>query len=290
MQTLVVGGTGTVGSEVVRQLLAHGIAPRVLVRSLEKATTLPAGATPIVGDFTRRETLPRAFQGCRAVFLLNAIGPQETPLGLTGLHTAVAGRAERVVYLSVTRPPGSERIPHFASKIPVIDAIRRSGIDWTILSPNNFFQNDAAVREAIVQHGVYPLPIGQRGINRVDVRDVAEIAVKALTEDGHTGREYDIHGPDALTGDGVAATWSRVLDREVRYAGDDLDAWAAGALAAGMAPWLLQNLRTMYAYFQEQGLAASDGALAAEQRLLGRQPRSFADYAAEMATAWTGHP
>jgi uncharacterized protein YbjT (DUF2867 family) len=289
MQTLVVGGTGTVGSEVVRQLLAHGVAPRVLVRSLEEAATLPAGATSIVADFTRRETLPRAFQGCRAVFLLNAIGPQETPFGLTGLHTAVAGRAERVVYLSVTMPPGSDRIPHFASKIPVIDTIRRSGIDWTILSPNDFFQNDAPVRDAIVQHGVYPLPIGQRGISRVDVRDVAEIAVKALTEDGHAGREYDIHGPEALTGEGVAAMWSRALDRDVRYAGDNLDAWTASAAATGLSSWMLHDLRTMYAYFQEQGLAASAGALAAEERLLGHPPRSFADYAADMAAAWTGH-
>ena len=126
-------------------------------------------------------------------------------------------------------PEGSGHIPHFKSKVPVEEAIRSSGLDNTILRPNNFYQNDLWFREAITRYGVYPQPVGSRGMSRVDVRDIAEVAVAALTLEGHAGREYGIHGPDALTGEGTAEAWGRHLGREVRYGGDDLDAWEAQA-------------------------------------------------------------
>lgn len=137
-------------------------------------------------------------------------------------------------------------------------------------------------REAIGTHGVYPQPIGSVGLSRVDVRDIADAAVNVLTGPGHEDQTYPLVGPDVLTGETTAATYSRHLGRTVHYRGDDLDAWAEQARAA-LPDWLVRDLRTMYEYFQRQRLVATDADLAAVRRALGREPRRFNDFAAELA-------
>lgn len=284
MEILVVGGTGTVGSDVVRQLLERGESPRVLVRSERKGQELPEGARGVVGDLTQPASLGDAFSGTDAVFLLNALSQTETEQGLAAVTAARRGGARAIVYLSVAMPEGSQHIPHFASKIPVEQAVRDSGTEWTILRPNNFYQNDLALREAIVTHGVYPQPIGSKGMSRVDVRDIAEAAVEALT-DGESGREIPLHGPDALTGEETARIYSRNLGREVRYGGDDLDAWERQVRPL-MPEWLVRDLRIMYEYFQDRGFRAAEEDLAAEEEILGHAPRSFEAFVAELAPTW----
>jgi len=92
-------------------------------------------------------------------------------------------------------------IPHFVSKLPIEGVIRASGIEYTILRPNNFYQNDLAVLDAI-RAGVYPTPTGSVGMHRVDVRDIAETAAIALTQPGHSGKTYSVVGSAGLDGRG----------------------------------------------------------------------------------------
>src|SRR5512143_3698863 len=167
MKTLVIGGTGTVGSMVVAGLLKEGVKVRVMSRSPEKLKKLPAGVEGYGADLDDPETLPAAFEGIDSLFLLNVVGPGETDEGLAAVSAAKAAKVRKIVYMSVFMPEGSEKIPHFRSKLPVEKAIRESGIAYTILRPNNFFQNDLWLRSAITQHGVYPQPIGKKGLNRV---------------------------------------------------------------------------------------------------------------------------
>ena len=168
------------------------------------------------------------------------------------MDAAKAAGVQHIVYLSVVMPPGSEVIPHFASKIPVEQAVQASGIPWTILRPNNFFQNDLWFRDAITTYGVYPQPLGPRGLNRVDVRDIAEAAANAFTRG--VGGVVPLNGPRGLTGDDTARVYSEILRRPVRYGGDDLDVWAKQA-SAMMPPWMVQDMRIMYDYFIRQGRA-----------------------------------
>jgi uncharacterized protein YbjT (DUF2867 family) len=285
MRVLVTGGTGTVGSRVVRELLARGVAPRVLVRSEERTAGLPGGAEPALGDLERPETLAAAFAGCEAVFLLNALAQDEAEQGLAGVEAARAAGARRVVYLSVPLPAGSEAIPHFATKIRVEQALRDSGLDHLVLRPNNFFQNDLWFRQAILEHGIYPQPLGAVGLHRVDVRDIAAVAVRALLDPLEERGECAVAGPVGLTGEQTAAAWSRALGRDVRYAGDDLDAWASAARTM-LPEWLVHDLRIMYAFFQQHGLGATDEELRRQQDYLQRPPRSFETFVAETADAW----
>lgn len=284
MTTLVVGGTGTVGSRVVAGLAKKGGRVLCLARSKEKQKDLPAGVEGRIGNLEDPSSLPAAFAGADSVFLLNALSKTETEQGLAGVEAAKAAGAKRIVYLSVPMPDGSKDIPHFASKIPVEEAIRASGLSHAILRPNNFFQNDLWYQEPIVSHGIYPQPIGSKGMNRVDVRDIADAAVTALTAEGREG-DFPIHGPDALTGEETARAWGSHLGREVRYVGDDLDAWSEQA-RKGLPEWMVHDLRVMYQFFQEYGFAPSAEDLARQRELLPRPPRSFDAFASETAAGW----
>jgi uncharacterized protein YbjT (DUF2867 family) len=283
MKMLVVGGTGTVGSAVVAQLRAIGVEPRVMTRSAEKAARLSAGTTHVVADLERPATLPAAFAGVDGVFLLLPVSQTETAQGLAGVEAARVAGVGRIVYMSVGMPPGSEVVPHIASKIPVEQAVQASGVPWTILRPNNFFQNDLWLRDAITTYGVYPQPLGPRGLNRVDVRDIAEAAANAFARG--VGGIVPLNGPRGLTGDDTARVYSEILKRPVRYGGDDLDLWAKQA-SAMFPPWMVHDFRIMYDYFIRNGAHASGSDFAAQQNLLGHAPRPFEAFVSELAREW----
>jgi uncharacterized protein YbjT (DUF2867 family) len=285
MKTLVIGGTGRVGSMVVAGLIKQRGAVRVMSHSPDKLKKLPTGVEGARADLDDVDTLPAAFGGIDSVFLLNRVGLGETDEGLNAVSAAKAAKVKKIVYMSICMPKGSERIPHFRSKLPVEQAVKESGIVYTILRPNNFFQNDLRLKDAIMQYGIYPLPIGERGLNRVDVRDIAECAVNALLKSGHENETYEVHGPDTLTGEAIAKTYTRHLGREIRYNGDDLNAWAENAKNM-MPEFLISDMRIMYEFFQANGIIASKDELEKMLKLLGKQPRSFDAFVKEIAVMW----
>jgi len=287
MKVLVIGGTGTVGSEVTQRLLDRGAAVWVMTYTEGRAGALPAGAEGMRGDLRDPGSLRAPFAGVEGVFLLVPVSLDETRMGLNAVDAAKASGVHRIVYMSVAKVEEASHIPHFGSKIPIENAVKSSGIPYTILRPNNFYQNDRWLREWIVDHGVYPQPIGDIGVNRVDVRDIADAAVNALTKSGHEGNTYGINGPDTLTGDAVASIYSRYLGREVRYEDGNLDAWEEQARR--MFPdWMAHDYRIMYEYFQSHGMVAAAADLAGQHSVVGHDPRSFDAYASELTAVWIG--
>lgn len=287
MSTLVIGATGTVGREVVHRLYAEGAEVQVMTRDPDKAKHLPDGVGAALGDLAEPRTLPPAFRGVTKVFMLTPLAQEETAMGLAGVAAAKKAAVERIVHMTVHKLEEAAHIPQFASKIPIVRAIEDSGIAYTLIEPNHFFQNDLWCQEPITELGIYPLPLGSVGVSRVDVRDIADAAVNALTRPGHDGQAYPLVGPDALTGERVAEIWSRELSREVNYVGDDLDAWEESA-SSTLPAWLLDGVRVMYAYFQENGLQASDADLERCELILGHPPRRIDDFVRETARSWVG--
>ena len=286
MMHLVLGGTGTVGSAVVRALLDHGEQVRVLTRSAERAKTLPAGAKAVIGDLTDPDTYAQTFtKDIDGLFLLNAVDLSELNQGLASVVEAKRAGVKRLVYLSVQGADDDPHLPHFSSKVMIEAAIKASGIPYTILRPNNFFQNDRWFLEAITKHGVYPQPIGNVGLSRIDVRDIATAAVNAFTKPGHENRTYNLAGPDALTGEQTAAAWAKALGRQVRYAGDDLVGWAASMRQYGMPGWMAYDFGLMYGVFQTRGFKASDTMRKETEAAIGGPARRFDDYVRETAAS-----
>lgn len=285
MKILVTGGTGTVGSHVVNELSRRGAQVSVLTRDMSKAANFPTGVAPVKGNLLEVETVRRVFNDVDGVFLLNAVSQTESHEALLALCGMRLSHLKRLVYLSVHNVDEGAFLPHFGSKVGVEEGIRRSGIPFTILRPNNFYQNDYWYKDVIVQHGVYPQPLGSVGVSRVDIRDIAEAAAITLTTDGHEGETYDLVGPEAVTGESTAATWSRVLGKPIKYAGDDLESWEQQSLR-DLPDWMVFDFKEMYAHFQKHGLKASADAIARQTRLLGHAPRSFDAFASETAAAW----
>jgi len=285
MSILVTGGTGTVGSQVVRELLTRGQDVVVLTRNAEKAKKLPSGVKAVTGDLNKVETVRRVFNGVDGVFLVNTVSPTEVYEGLLAVCGLRLEKVQRLVYLSVHHADKAAWLPHFGGKLGVEEAVRTCGVPSTILRPNNFYQNDYFFKDAMVQHGVYPQPLGSAGLHRVDVRDIGEAAAIALTTSGHEGQTYDLVGPEAHTGQSTAEVWSRALGRKVIYGGDDLEAWEKQSLQY-MPDWLVFDFKHMYAFFQDKGLKASADAIERQTKLLGHAPRSFGAFASETAAAW----
>lgn len=285
MRHLVLGGTGTVGSIVVRGLLERGETVRVLTRSAERAKDLPKGTEAVIGDLTDPGTYEKIFSGYENLFLLTANGPTDLMEGLVAVNEAKRTKTKRVVHLSIHDVEKCPEAPHFASKIAIEQALKAIGVPHTILRPNNFYQNDLWFKDAILQYGVYPQPIGDVGISRVDTRDIGEAAVRALTEDGHLGKTYALVGPDPLTGADCAAEFAKALGKPVAYAGNDLVAWAR-SMAPYMPAWAVYDYALMYASFQSKGLKATPAQLGETRTILGREPRRFSDFVKETAAGW----
>lgn len=289
MTILVTGSTGTIGSRVVATLASRGAKVHALARTPEKAS-FPQGVTPVKGDFIDLDSMQAALAQASTLFLLNAVTPDELTQALLTLSLARDSGIKGIVYLSVFNSGLFPGVPHFTGKFAVERALEDSGMPATILKPNSFMQNDLAMKDALTQSGVYPMPIGNLGVSMVDARDIAEAAALCLLEHENSPsplplKTIELVGPQVLTGEAVAQIWSQALGREIRYGGDDLAAFERHF--ASFAPkWLARDLRLMLEGFQKRGMAATPEAVARFSDLLGHAPRSYRDFVAETARAW----
>jgi uncharacterized protein YbjT (DUF2867 family) len=280
MTILVIGATGNVGRPTVAGLLAQGASVRALSRSQDNLAKLPEGVEGVIGDLESGEGLEAACAGIDKLFLITNNGETETARGLKAVAAATAAGVKHIVFLSIANPTKEPGIPHYLAKIPVEEAIRNSGADYTFLRPNFFMQTDASIVPVIKEHGVYAMPIGEIGNNRVDTRDIADCAVRVLTEDGHSGADYFLHGPDTINGSKAAEVYAAALGRKVFYGGDDVDAWGK-PVEAFLPPWLLDSLKKMFLGQQMHGGVADADAVAASAAAVGHPLRTFAAFVQE---------
>ena len=285
MKFLVLGATGTVGSQVARELLSRGHQVKALTRNPEKLAGLGAGVEAHKGDLLEPKSLAGLYDGVDGAFIINAVSVTESQEGLTALTAAKLAGLKKIVYLSVQHVDKAPYLPHFGSKLGIEMAIKQSGIPFTILRPSNFHQNEVWFRDVMLKYGVYPQPLGSVGVSRVDVRDIAEAAAIALTQPGHEGKTYNLIGPRAVTGTDTAEIWSKALGRTIAYGGDDLEAWEKGSEPYFPAA-VLYDFKHMYGHFQKHGLKGTPEEVATLTQLLGHAPRSLEAYAAETAKVW----
>jgi uncharacterized protein YbjT (DUF2867 family) len=283
MKILVTGGTGKVGAQVVKELQKRKADIRLLVR--REGDTTPKGVEVAIGDLLDPVSVRKALQGVDKLYLLNAVVPDELTQGLIAYDLARRLNLKHVVYHSIFRVDHFKDVPHFASKLAIENALREFDVPFTIIRPNYFSQNDATLKEALTKAGIYPMPLGQVGISAVDIRDIAEAAAIALTSDGHFGKTYNLNGPDVLSGPKIASIWSGLLGKEIRYSGDDMDAFEE-QMRKRAPSWSAFDLRMMFQGYLERGFVAEAGDIETLTQLLGHPPRRYEDFAAETAVNW----
>ena len=119
----------------------------------------------------------------------------------------------------------------------------------------------------------------------VDVRDIAEASAIALTSKGHEGKTYNLNGPDVLSGPLAAQIWTELLGKEVRYAGDDMDAFEQ-QMRQRAPSWSAFDMRLMFQGYLERGFVAEAGDVGALTKMLGHPPRRYQDFARQTAASW----
>ncbi|EJU15041.1 NmrA family protein [Sphingomonas sp. LH128] len=286
MTILVTGATGRVGRHVVDQLVQRGAKVRVLTRDPSKAS-FPAGVDVVQGELLDIDALRSAFKGVSTLFLLNAVTGDEFTQAIITLNIARESGVERVVYLSVFGADRSVNVPHFAVKSGAERMLEQMDFSATILRPSYFIDNEVMIKDVIFNYGVYPMPIGGKGVAMVDARDIAEVAaIELIRRDQAPGKlpieTINLVGPDTLTGSGVAAIWSEILDRPIAYGGDDPSGFEQN-MATFMPKWTAYEMRLMAERYVTDGMIPEAGDVERLIKILGRPLHSYRDFAAALA-------
>lgn len=281
MKILITSGTGKIGRELTKRILAHGDEPVVMTHSLENLKNLPQGVEGIFADFGRKETWHETLRGIEKVCLITPLIEDEAILGSDFAKLACSSGIEQIVLVSIHRVEAASHIPHFASKIEMEETIKKTKIPYTFIRANNFFQNDELFFATMMSEGKYIQPLGRLGLNRVDVRDVADAIAHALYASKHYFRTYNLVGAETLTGPQTAAIYSKNLGQKVAYPENSLEIWEK-KLVPLIPEWQREDLKMMYEFFLAEGLVANSYDIESTKEILETAPRKFEIYVKEL--------
>ena len=283
---LVTGATGRVGRVVIDQLIDAGVPVRALTHRPEAAAALPGGVEVVTGDLTVPESLDAALRGAGAVFLVWTVPPGTAPAVVERL----AAHARRVVFLS---SPHQTPHPFFQQPNPMAllhagieRLIAAAGLESTIIRPGMFASNSVSWwGSAIRAGGVVRWPYGAAETAPVDDRDVAAVAARTLYQDGHAGGDYVLTGPESLSQAAQVSIIGDVLGRRItfqeltpgEFRRETEGSWPRPAVDMLLAAWAATLGRPAFV-------------TSTVSSILGSAPRSFRQWAADHATAFTEGP
>src|SRR6476659_2859826 len=283
---LVTGGTGLIGSEVVRLLSQASVPARALIRDPRSGRELP-GITWVIGDLARPETLPSAFAGCTKLFLLTGNSENAYELQRHALAAASQAGVTQVVKLSAfgASPRSNSMIGRMHYQIET--ELRESGLAWTMLRPHHFMQNLLGQADNIINDGIVYSSSGDGKIPFVDTRDIAGVAVVTLTQPGHHEKKYVITGSEALSYRQATGILGQAIGRQLRFIDEPFDEARARLTKAGQPAWLVDSLLAIAAYQRAGGPSETITSVVAD--LTGKPPRTFAEFARDYAGAFLRH-
>ncbi|MFF4257504.1 NAD(P)H-binding protein [Streptomyces sp. NPDC001663] len=281
---LVTGATGHVGGELVRQLTAAWHPVRAMTRHPADAR-LPEGVQAVYGDADDPASLDAAFSGVEAAFLMSAQGVGTAPgptHDLALARAAAKAGVRRVVKLSVLDGgAGSDVIARWHAEAEA--AVTDGGFAWTLLRPGRFMSNALQWAGQLRAGDEVSIPFADRPAASIDPADVAEIAARALTTDEHAGAAYELSGPESLTPTEEMAILGRTLGRDLRVRPVPDEAARTGMERYGFPPEVVDAI-------MHRTLQSDRGAevLPTVEKVLGRRPRTFAEWAGAHVTAFDG--
>ncbi|WP_406637007.1 SDR family oxidoreductase [Amycolatopsis sp. WGS_07] len=276
---VVTGATGNIGRPLVRALAEAGEQVTAVSRN---AAEVPDGVRHVVADLADPASLEPALTGAKALFLLlsgdlHAVGANPADL----IAKAADAGVRRVVLLSTlgvaTRPFGTTRIAMRALE----DTLRESGLDWAILRPGGFDSNALWWAESVRTQGMVAAPFGDTGVPIIDPADIAEVAAACLVDDRHVGGVYELTGPEVITPRQQTAALAAALGQPVRFH-ELTRAEAKAGMTQSMPGELADDTLDILSSPTPAELRVSPDV----ERVLGRPPRSFADWAARNIAAF----
>ncbi|MFI5731128.1 SDR family oxidoreductase [Kribbella sp. NPDC051587] len=276
---VVTGATGNIGRPLTQTLAAAGHQVTAVSRH---ATAVPDGVRYVTADLADPASLEPALAGAKALFLLLSGDLQATGANPADLISLAAEHGvRRLVLLSSqgvsTRPFGTTRIALRGLE----DVLRESGLDWAILRPGGFASNALWWAESIRTQQVVAAPFGDVGVPIVDPADIAEVAAACLVDDQHSRAVYELTGPEVITPRQQAAAIAAALGSPVRFHELSRDE-AKAALTHNMPPEVADDTLDILGAPNDAELRVSPDV----QRVLGRAPRSFAEWTARNLAAF----
>lgn len=282
---LVIGATGTVGSEVVKLLVEGSQKVRALVRDPAKATKFSNAVEIIKGDLAKSETLSASFAGVDKAFVLCPPVADLEQLEANAFEAAKQAGVQHVVKLS------GVGVDSFASGTPSgqwhgasEERLRELGVAWTILRPGRFMSSTPFSWSSVKEHGEMIEPTGYGKQALIDPRDIAAVAVKVLTTSGHDGKIYELTGPEALSGAEIAEKIGQVIGKSVKFIDATPEAAREAMLKSGF-PAQIIDLVLKYCPKAKAGHCARVTTSFTE--LLGRPARSYEEWLNDYAAALT---
>lgn len=285
---VVLGATGNTGGALVKELRWSGAAFKCVVRDVARArTVLGADVDCLPGDLSDRDSLIAAFRGGTKLFLHSGHSPAIEEQQTNGIEAA---KAAGIPYILKVAGVEAGMRPDCPSEIMRMHhAVERSligcGLRWTILRPGFFMQNVLAAAPAVKAKGIVPNAFpSDLAMSMIHTADTGAAAAKVLTGDGHDGKIHALYGP-TLTFADVAVEIGRQLGREIRHVQVPKQA-VLDAMRENAAPdWLIDHMSAITDLMNQTGMQGDSTTL---RRLLGRQPRSFADFVSENLPAFGG--
>ena len=278
---LITGATGTVGSEVVKRLSAQGIQARAVTRDFAKveASRLPH-VQFVNGDFDSPDSMRRACSGVERAFLLSNSSERAEQQQTAFVEVAKQSGVRHIVKLSQlhadVNSPGRFLRYHAA----VETAVQAAGLTFTFLRPNLYMQGLLNFAQSIKEKSAFFAAAGEARISAVDVRDLADVAVAALTGSQHDNKHYSLTGPEGLTFGEMAKELSAALGRTITFVDVPPDAMREALAGLGFPAWQADGLLEEFAMYRRgEATAVESGVVEA----LNRSPRSFGEFARDYA-------
>jgi uncharacterized protein YbjT (DUF2867 family) len=276
---LITGVTGTTGGAVLEEIRASGKPFKAMYRSEQDARKASAGTQTVLGDFADRNSLSKALAGVDAIFLVCSPIPQLVELESNVIEACVAQGVRHVVLSSaIGAGEYTKSFPSWHGKVE--SKLKTSGLAFTILRPNGFFQNILMYNAPSIRaEGAFYAAMGNAKTSLIDVRDVGAAAARAMLAPAqHAGKIYELNGPEAVTNGDIAARISRIGGTTARYVDIPEAAQRKAMLDAGMPEWQVTALLDLQAYYVSGKCAAVTDVL---PKLLGRASRTLDQYLEE---------
>ena len=280
---LVTGATGNTGSLLVPALREAGVDVRVFVRNESKAQPFKdKGVEVVVGDLDKPETIAPAVEGVDKIYLLTWNGPTQEQQAKNVINAAKQAGNSYLVRHSMW---GSEKSRIIKQGYAVDEAVKSSGLLWTILMPTFFMQNTMMAAQTIATDGVIYMNMKDGKLGMIDIRDIVDSALAVLTGSGYEGKNYILTGPEPISFHDVARTFSRVLGKDVKYVNVPDEAALQSMVGMGVPEWIAQGYAELAQGFSEN---FANRATENVENLTGHPARSFEQFARDFAQAFGG--